>query len=106
MVPPQQAAGSEKCRELDEAGASLHRSFVFLADPRTRDRLSSQHAPGRRRCQRFHSSRSLSQPGLATPDSRPTRTVTHWFFKRRPKLETLIPRISESGELQIPHHLH
>lgn len=46
MVPPQQAAGSEKCRELDKAGASLHRSFVFLADPRTRDRLSSQHAPG------------------------------------------------------------
>lgn len=27
-------------------------------------------------------------------------------FQRRLKLETLIPRISESRELQIPYHLH
>lgn len=69
MVLDQQAANSEKCREPDKSGASLHRSFVFLADPPTRDRLSSQHAPGVGSASAF----------TGTPDSRPARTVTHWF---------------------------
>lgn len=58
MVPAQQAADIEKCREPDKAGASLHHSFVFLADPPTRDRLSSQHA-------RVVGSASISTPPRA-----------------------------------------